>query len=315
MYSLTSHEKRQHGTLEFPVAYYYVDAADPQYQMALHWHKEWEIIRILEGSFILQADEEELVANAGDFLLIRDGMLHGGTPQNCVYECLVFDLHGLFRSMELIKKHLRPVYRLKILPKLHYRSGADEKLHALVDELMHAFAGRRNVAGREGKPDTDTAGKSQGEPVPEPQELYEMVTVSCLGNIFAYILQMELYGINSAEAVSSHRIGQIKSVLEYVELHYQQQLTLEELAAVANMNPKYFCRIFREITRQTPMDYVISYRIEQAAKLLSTTELSILETAIESGFNDCSYFIRTFKRLKNTTPGQYRRSNPELRTG
>ena len=144
--------------------------------------------------------------------------------------------------------------------------------------------------------------------------LYEMATISCLGGIFTYILQKELYNINQAENVSSHRIGQIKAVLEYIELHYSQAVTLEELAAVANMNPKYFCRIFKEITRQTPMDYVISYRIEQAVALLSMTNRSILETAMECGFNDCSYFIRTFKNIKHMTPLQYRKNNAELQT-
>lgn len=306
MYSLSSHEKKQHGTLEFPAAYYYVDASHPQYDMTLHWHKEWEIIRILKGSFVIQADEQELVAREGDFLLLRDGMLHGGTPKDCIYECFVFDLHGLFRSMELVKKHLRPVYRLKILPKLHYPREEEEKLHLLVDELLGAFSPENSEV--ENTP-------LKGEKVlPDASGIYELTTISCLGSIFAYILQKELYSMNSGEAVSSHRIGQIKSVLEYIELHYQQAVTLDELAAVANMNPKYFCRIFKEITRQTPMDYVISYRVEQAANLLSTTGLSILETAIECGFNDCSYFIRTFKALKHTTPGQYRRNNPEART-
>ena len=81
------------------------------------------------------------------------------------------------------------------------------------------------------------------------------------------------------------------------------------MADVAGMNPKYFCRIFKAITHQSPMEYVIFYRIEQAANLLSTTDLPITEIAMECGFNDCSYFIRKFKNLKHTTPYKYRSKN------
>ena len=296
MYSLTFHEKKQHGTLEFPAAYYYIDSSHPQYNMPFHWHKEWELIRIIKGSFTIHADDQEFTACAGDVLLIRDSMLHGGTPENCVYDCFVFDLHSLFRSFELVKKYLRPVYRMEVLPDILYKKEENPGLYELVSELMEA----------------------NSAPVPLPPgsapELFssctELITVSCLGNLFARILRDGHFTANQKETIhSAHRIGQIKSVLEYIEQQYQSEITLNALAEVAGMNPKYFCRIFKEVTQQTPMDYVIFFRIEQAAKLLSSTDLSVIETGMECGFNDCSYFIRTFKRLKHMTPNQYRKSN------
>lgn len=294
MYSLTFHEKKQHGTLEFPAAYYYIDSGHPQYNMPFHWHKEWELIRIIKGSFTIHADDQEFTAHAGDCLLLRDSMLHGGTPSDCVYDCLVFDLHSLFRSFELIKKYLRPIYRMEILPDILYKYEESPSIYTLVSELMEA-----NAAAMQ---DTSSAFPLS--------DCHELITVSCLGNLFARILQSGCYTTNQKEAIhSAHRIGQIKSVLEYIEQQYQSEITLDALAEVAGMNPKYFCRIFKEITQQTPMDYVIFFRIEQAAKLLSTTDLSVIETGLECGFNDCSYFIRTFKRLKNMTPNQYRKNN------
>lgn len=293
MYSFTFYEKKPHGTLEFPAEYHYVDSSHPRYQMSFHWHKEWELIRVLKGSFTLHADEEEITAQAGDVLLIRDSMLHGGTPENCIYECFLFDLHGLFRSTELMKKSLRPVYRMQILPRIFYSKNLTAPLHAHVAELMDTYSG-------------EPAGTA-------PSDLQQLATIGCLSQIFAFILRNQLYSASPSESVNtSHRIDRIKSVLEYIELHYQYSITLEALAGVAGMNPKYFCRIFKAITQQSPMDYVIFYRIEQAAILLSTTALSVTEIGMECGFNDCSYFIRTFKKLKQLTPNQYRKNNQEL---
>ena len=308
MYSLTFHEKKQHGTLEFPAAYYYIDSSHPQYNMPFHWHKEWELIRIIKGSFTIHADDQELTASAGDILLLRDSMLHGGTPSDCVYDCLVFDLHSLFRSFELIKKYLRPIYRMEILPHILYKKEENSALYSLVSELMEANAAAEgqilSSASEELYPVTDAA--TQRPSI----NCHELITVSSLGNLFAHILQNGHFTVTQKETVhTSNRIGQIKAVLEYIEQQYQNEITLSALAEVAGMNPKYFCRIFKEITQQTPMDYVIFFRIEQAAKLLSSTDLSVIETGMECGFNDCSYFIRTFKRLKHMTPNQYRKSN------
>ena len=83
--------------LEFPVDYHYLIPGHPNYHMPFHWHKEWEIIHVIKGTFIAYADDVEYTAHSGDCLLIRDGMPHGGTPVNCIYECFLFDLHGLYR--------------------------------------------------------------------------------------------------------------------------------------------------------------------------------------------------------------------------
>ena len=290
MYSINLHEKKQHGTPSFPVAYYYVDAGHPQYQMPVHWHKEWELVRIQKGSLILHADQQEIIGTAGDLFLIRDSMLHGFTPQtDCIYECLLFDLHSLFRGSETFQKHLRPIYRLELLPEILYHNDTQAELYALADALMQIHSCKQ-------------LNSDQTAPA-----YHELITISELSLFFAYILQYKLFTKNEKQGVPvPHRIDQIRAVLEYIEQQYSASITLNSMASVAGMNPKYFCRVFKEITQQTPMDYVIFYRIEQAAKMLVNTDLSVLEIAMECGFNDYSYFIKTFKKLKGMTPKQYR---------
>ena len=90
-----------------------------------------------------------------------------------------------------------------------------------------------------------------------------------------------------------------------MESSYNLPLTLDEISASVGMSPKYFCRFFHEMTHRTPIDYLNYYRIERACYQLITTDLSITEIAYASGFNDLSYFIKTFKKYKGTTPKQY----------
>ena len=107
-----------------------------------------------------------------------------------------------------------------------------------------------------------------------------------------------------------HRAQAVKNVLRRIRSSYSQPLTLEDLAAEAALEPKYFCRVFLQITGRTPINYLNYYRVECAAELLCTTQGSITDIALECGFGDVSYFSRMFRRYKGQTPGQYRRAHP-----
>jgi len=290
MNSFIFHELRQHGTPDFPFGYYYVDKTHPRYNMPFHWHKEWEIIHVLEGAFTAHADNETYTARKGDFLLIRDGMLHGGTPNNCIYECFLFDLHGLFRNSDMVKKYLRPVYRQQLLPEIYYPTAKVPSLDHIISELSTVCT-----------LSLDTAPESPLFPL-------ELFVLGAISQLFAIILHEKRYAPNQMTAgENTHKIDLLKTIFEYIELHYAASITLEDLSAVANMNPSYFCRFFRSITHQSPMEYVNMYRIEKAAQMLHSTGLPVMEICLECGFNECSNFIKVFKKYKGMTPGQYRR--------
>lgn len=312
MYTASFYEKKKHGTAKFPVAYYYVDHTHPQYNMPFHWHTEWELIRVREGQLVLHVDEQEYYAKEGDVLLLQDSMFHGGAAAAGVYECLVYDFYALFHDVVPVKEFMRPFYRLHLLPHVLYRREEYPEICRIVEEIMdanytHMISGCINPETGE-IPDDATRGEKKTEA--DSSGYRELITVSGLGRLIAEIRRKELYKVNGQESLrTSHRIGRIKNVLEYVEKHYQSPITLGELAEVAGMNPQYFCRAFKDVTMQSPMDYVIFYRLEQAVRLLAATDLSVMEVAMECGFNDCSYFIRVFKKQKNMTPNQYRKQN------
>ncbi len=285
MHSLTHLDRTQHGTPQFPAEYYYVDSQHPRYQMPFHWHNEWELIRVLDGSLRIHVDDEQYNARKGDILLLRGGVLHGGMPTECVYECLTFDLYGLFRTLDMVKKSLRPFYRQQMICKCWFPAGACRAVSQTVDALMSAF---RN---------------------PHPADCRELITIGSVSALFAYILQNGLSEPAAEKSNgSNHRIGQIKSVLEYIEQNYGSALTLDSLAAVAGMNPKYFCRVFHSLTHQSPMEYVNYYRIEQAAWQLDNPRNTITAVGLECGFAESSYFTKVFKKFKGVTPKEYRRN-------
>ncbi|MFR6581523.1 MAG: AraC family ligand binding domain-containing protein [Ruminococcus sp.] len=68
--------------------------------MSYHWHVEYEIIRILEGSLTVTLDEKSFIATAGDIIFVHSGILHSGIPDNCLYQCIVFRREMYFLKNE-----------------------------------------------------------------------------------------------------------------------------------------------------------------------------------------------------------------------
>lgn len=97
-----------------------------------------------------------------------------------------------------------------------------------------------------------------------------------------------------------------KRVIEYLHAHLDTDITLTELAAVADISPYHFARAFKQSTGYTPFQYLTKIRIERAQSLLIETELPIVEIAHLTGFASQSHLNKVFAKLTHTTPGQYR---------
>lgn len=272
-------ENRQRGTADFPIEFHHVEQAHPQYTMPYHWHVEFEIIRILKGEFCLALEEQTVTAGEGSAVLIPAGFLHAGTPDDCIYECIVFDINMLLKENDASRKYIRQIINHEL--ELHtYFDSSYKDIHQIVWALFDAMGRKKNG--------------------------YQMLVQGTLYQLFGTIISETYYNDNPCQTPRDHkRIMQLKQVLEYMETSYASPITLEQLSRTVGMSRKYFCRFFQEMTHRTPIDYLNYYRIERACYQLVTTDLSITQIAFNSGFNDLSYFIKTFKKYKGTTPKKY----------
>ena len=105
----------------------------------------------------------------------------------------------------------------------------------------------------------------------------------------------------------SRPLEKIKTILKYVEEHYADRITIDDMAALTFYSKSHFMKFFRTHMGISFIEYLNDYRLTIAERLLKTSDASILEIAQMSGFDNLSYFNRLFKRKYGQSPGRQRR--------
>lgn len=278
-------EFRTRGRFDFPIEFHHVDRNHPRFHMPYHWHIEYEIVYIVRGGLKLALNEDTVQAQAGDIIFIRDGIVHGGAPldEETVYECIVFDMKKLLHGSECTGEGVRKVLEHELLINKHIpRETCD--VPQIIDMLFAAMKAA--------------------------QTGYELIVTGMLYAFLGVVLQHGLcHEPNAALRESSRRrVMQLKKTFQLIDDAYDQPLTLGDLAAAAGLTPNYFCRFFQKITHRSPIDYLNYYRIEVACIRLAHSDENITEIALATGFNDISYFIKTFRKYKGISPLKYQKT-------
>ncbi len=254
-------------------------------QVPLHWHDEVEFIYIKKGQGIVSVELEEYVVKADDIVMILPGQIHGifkNGMKTMEYENIIFDAVMLSSTTESsFDRFIKPF---------------------LNNEMSHPVIFRNMVAGYESiKRHLDSCDNICTY-FPSGYEL--LIKANILEAFFDIIT---IYGEKKANS-STNNIDKLKSVIKYVEMNYQQRISIDDVAFVAGFSESYFMRFFKETMGQSFVTFLNDYRLTMASRLLLLTEDNILVVAEEVGFDNLSHFNRCFKKKYGMTPREYRRS-------
>ncbi|MBR5614220.1 MAG: helix-turn-helix transcriptional regulator [Clostridia bacterium] len=276
-------ELKPRGTADFPIEYYYIDKNHTRYDMSSHWHSELEIIRILDGELNVKLDNESYTAQKGDIIIVNPETVHGAIPAACVYECLVFHMEFLYVDTYSCRFFIESILNREYVIK-SYIPLEDSEFHSAVNAVFDAMSH-----------------KSSG---------YKFTVIGALYRLFGIIVDEHLYSTASGDRgmSSDKNLPKLKKVLSFIRGNYDKQIALGDMATSAGMSSKYFCYFFKEMTGKTPVEYLNGYRIEKASQKLLNTDLSVTDIAYSCGFNDLSYFIKTFKAQKGISPTKFRKA-------
>jgi len=140
------------------------------------------------------------------------------------------------------------------------------------------------------------------------EEAYRLVVQGMLTEFFALLLRGEVSDNRSSSVLAENirYYSVIDPALQKIHTDYHRKITIDELAAMCNVSKYHFCRIFRQATGQTAMQYLTGYRLMIADVMLNNTDKSIAEIAWDCGFTDESYFCRCYKKSEGNSPRQNR---------
>lgn len=283
-------EDRLHGDDSFPLAAYWVDRPAGEYVLDCHWHEEAEFFFVLQGAVLFQVDTEYIPVRAGEAVFIDGGDIHAGHSlgdDGCSYCAVVFDPHMLDSAGydAVQQSSIAPLQdRSRSFPR-HIRPGVD--WHR---SLLRSLEGVVTV--------------------------YEEQSVGFQTAVKAHLLLM-LHGIAAdgrsvnrrISSPSDQKIERLKRVITFMQHHYDRPIRIQELAEQVPMSEGQFCRFFKSMTRQTPVEYLNSYRVKRATELLLQSDRKISDIAMEVGFEHISYFVKVFQRNMRATPSQFRKGN------
>ena len=280
---MSFNELKQRGTAGFPIELYKIDYTHARYEMTSHWHRENELIRVRSGKLSVKLNSNIYIMNPGDCIFVNSETVHGAIPEECVYDCVVFDASAFLSAFSEESSPLSS-FLGGTLSINEYFHAEEKSVCDAFDSLICALDEKDN-----------------------PGKRYKVT--GCIYSLFGEIVTAgKFFSPEHSPTVQSEKnVVRLKKVLYHIAQGYDTRLTLEELAEIADMSPKYFCAFFREMTRQSPFQYINSYRCDRAARLLLSTDMSITDIAFSCGFSDLSYFIKTFKAIKGTTPKAFRK--------
>lgn len=255
-----------------------------------HWHDQvMEIVYIVKGRIQLFIEGYSYIGVEGDIFLIEEGQIHGAyliekeelVPE---YYAVLINKSILLTAESMHMVH-EPILNSKLsLPRC--LQPADDHYSSLKELIL-------NIAN-------EYIEKKCGYELVIKSYLYQLIVTLTRG-----------YGYDTvglvAERGKRRKIEELRDVMMYVEEHYGEQFTLNEISKIARMSPYHFCRTFKRITGQTFIEYVNLCRIRKGEEMILNSSLPISQIAHRVGFNNINYFNRVFRKYRLCSPSEFRK--------
>lgn len=255
-----------------------------------HWHKEVEIIYAKKGKINIGLNNQIIELIEGEIVYFASGEPHyflaSPDSERYVYQ---FDLR-LFNELFL---------RINEEPLTEFLKGGERlssnwpmELKQIVKNLLLELY-QLEVKCPEGK---------------------NYLAVGCLYRLIGKLYEQlprnnsYLYTKSNTDIQKQETLERLNKIFDYVENHYQEDITIENIAKFIGYNPHYFTRFFKKNIGQTFIQFLTEYRLNQAKFILVNENISMTEVSEKSGFSSVKTFHHVFKKSVGQSPLQYRKN-------
>ena len=278
--ALEQKEDAKHGESFFPVQKYITRLSTDYPVVTTHWHEEAELTLITQGDCFYQIDLIDYKVKEGDIVFIPPLFLHSisrGTSEKIFSETYVFHLNFLGGNSTDIcsTRYLAPMMNQEF------------SMPCLITPEHPVYASLRKIFN-------------------QIASLYDEAVVGYELALKSLFLQAVFLLLQYSEKTASPDTGtpsdKLKNVLDYIEMHFAEPISVSELAKLCYFSDYHFMRFFKKHMNMTCVEYINNLRLEKSVELFEQGNTSILDVSLSVGFHNLSYFHRAFKNKYHMTP-------------
>lgn len=252
-----------------------------------HFHKEIEIIYCLKGSVNIGIDDRLMALEEGEIIVFSSGQPHSflSSPdsERLVYQ---FDLQVFDETINQESLSLRELFETRELHSRYWSKELKQFTQTILLELYDAYSSN-----------------AQGKNFSVLGKLYQLIA-----NFYQWLPEKNnLCPVEYTRIRYKDTLEYVNTVFEYVKCHYNEPITLEEIAKHTGFSPYYFTRFFKKNTGKTFVQFLNEYRISQAKFILLNEKVPVSEVADRSGFSNIKTFHHVFKKIVGCSPMQYQK--------
>ena len=277
-------ENKPHGTKDDPFSTYHLENRGQSFQIPVHWHDELEIIYVKSGFLTVNISGENYIGKPGDAFVVSPGNLHfmGSQTGTVDYFTFLFPLKYIaFRSDDMLDdKLIEPLNSGHLMISPEIKDTVKEQC----EQLARVYAAEID--------------KSESKITSQIRK--KIILLQFIHELWkkGFIVENDTTGRNTVE----------KEMVSYIQQNYMGKILLREFGEQFHLSEKYISRYFKEHFHITLSQYVTYLRLEHAKQMLQETDISVTEVAMQSGYQNISYFIRSFKKTYGVSPLKYRKS-------
>lgn len=257
---------------KFPIVFEYVNQKRYESSNA-HWHTNLELVYLLMGEAKIVVNDQIHEAQSGDIIIFNTNDIHR-------IEAVSDEIH---------------YYSLVLDHKFCNDQGFDtmnNDFNVVTEDLE-----MRNIF--------QIIGHEMNKEKKYYQDAVRALSITML------ILLFRNQRVAKEQRIDTDvpQVHYVKEAMEYIHQHYDQDLSLDEIANHVGISKYHFSRVFKDVTSLTINQYINNLRCKQARQLLLTTELPVSQIAEQTGFRSVSYFTKAYKRLFSQTPTESRKES------
>lgn len=278
-------ETIQHGSKEYPFHFYYDNLELFDFHcIEWHWHTEFEFVYVETGTVYFGISDKQFALSEGQGVFINSKILHRYFSQgNAIVPNFVLMPYFIAAQDSLIyQKYVLPI----MSSPMDYRIfSQDIPWQAQALSLM-----REIMAAQEKASDV---------------ELVSSYLIQKIWHILYQNTDVEHMGKKENYSASSQ--ARLQLMMQYIHQKFAYNISLSDIADQAKVSKSTALNLFQRYLGISPVTYLINYRLQEAAKLLASTEKKVTVISKDTGFDNVDYFCKAFKKYYKLTPTEYRK--------